>query len=92
MTYPGGHKGRLNEFAVKELLPLYQTEWDGKKQSFDYAIWSDWGECPECAESFRLYDVAIDFDNSKMLSAYKCPKCGAALRSDSPAGDRKSVV
>ncbi len=78
-----GHKGRLNEFAVKELLPLYQTEWDGKKQSFDYAIWSDWGECPECAESFRLYDVVIDFDNSKMLSAYKCPKCGAALRSDS---------
>ena len=78
-----GNNGRLNEFAIKELLPLYQTEWDGKKQIFDYAVWSDWGECPECAESFRLYDVVIDFDNSKMLSSYKCPKCGVDLRSDS---------
>ncbi|ADJ27038.1 DNA methyltransferase [Nitrosococcus watsonii] len=78
-----GQKGRLGEFVTKKLLPLYQTEWDGKKQPFDYAIWSDWGECSECAETFRLFDVVIDFQNSKMRPEYECPKCGAALRSDS---------
>ena len=78
-----GQKGRLGEFVTKKLLPLYQTEWDGKKQPFDYAIWSDWGECSECAETFRLFDVVIDFQNSKMRPEYECPKCGATLRSDS---------
>lgn len=74
--------GPLNDFIAKELLPLYEIELDGKKQFFDYAIWSDWGECPECAESFILYDTVIDFDNSKMLSVYTCPNCGATLKSD----------
>ena len=78
-----GRAGRLGKFVEKELLPLYQTDWDGKQQSFDYAIWSDWGECPECTEVFRLYDVVIDFDNSKMLAEYECPKCKSVLKSES---------
>ena len=79
----GGPESRLSSFIQKELVSLYQTEWDGRPAVFDYAVWSDWGECPECGEVFRLYDVTVDYDNAKMLAEYPCPNCQATLRSNS---------
>jgi len=52
-----GEKGELYKFVEKEILPLYETEFNGLKTSFDYAVWSDWGVCPDCGTSFRLYDA-----------------------------------
>lgn len=79
----GGSKSRLSRFIQKELVPLYQTVWDGRPAVFDYAVWSDWGECSECGEVFRLYEVTVDYDNAKMLAEYPCPNCQATLRSNS---------
>ena len=78
-----GSKGRLGQYIRNEIIPLYRTQRSGRAEIFDYAVWSDWGECSECGEVFRIYDVAVDYENSRMLSEYPCPKCKALLRSDS---------
>ncbi len=78
-----GSKGKLGQYIRNEIIPLYQTQRNGRTEIFDYAVWSDWGECSECGEAFRIYDVAIDYDDSRMLAEYSCPKCRALLRSDS---------
>jgi len=76
-----GEKGELAKFIKAEILPLYETEFNGVKTSFDYAIWSDWGLCPNCGASFRLYDVVVDYKNQKMLAEYPCPECGTTIKS-----------
>lgn len=78
-----GSQGRLSNYIQNQIIPLYKTIREGRSEIFDYAVWSDWGECSECGEVFRIYDVTIDYETSKMLSQYPCPKCGAILRSDS---------
>lgn len=77
-----GPNGQLGRFIKHNLLPLYHTQRDGKSIIFDYAIWSDWGECSECGNAFRLYDAVIDYKNAKMRGEYPCPKCKALLKSD----------
>jgi DNA modification methylase len=76
-----GEKGELYKFVEKEILPLYETEFNGQKTSFDYAVWSDWGVCPDCGASFRLYDAVVDYKNQKMLPEYPCPECGTTIKS-----------
>jgi len=78
-----GSKGQLGQFIRNKIVPLYQTRRNGRTETFDYAVWSDWGECSECGHVFRIYDIAVDYDKSKMLSEYPCPSCRALLRSDS---------
>ena len=74
-------KEELCKFVEKEILPLYETEFNGAKTSFDYAVWSDWGICPDCSTTFRLYDTIVDYKKQKMLSEYPCPECGTTIKS-----------
>ena len=78
-----GAKSNLAKIINEEIYPLYNSMWGQKIQPFDYAVWSDWGVCKECGESFRLYDSVVDYDHQKMLDEYNCPNCRALLRSNS---------
>ena len=79
-----GNGGAVADVVTREILPLYASSWDGEATvSFDYAVWSDWGECSECGCSFLLYDATVDFENKRMQSQYPCPECGATLKSRS---------
>lgn len=63
-----GDSGELGSFIQKEISPLYTTNWEKNKITFDYAIWSDWGECPECGNIFRIYDQIFDYAKKAILS------------------------
>lgn len=78
-----GPQGRLGLLVQRELGPLYHTSRDGRREPFDYAVWSDWGDCSECGETFRLFDAVIDPVAPRMRAEYPCPACGALLRSES---------
>lgn len=78
-----GVSGVLGEFIKKEILPLYTFKNGNATDHFDYAVFSDWGECANCGGSFLLYDAIIDTKNPCILSEYPCPHCGAIIKSES---------
>jgi len=78
-----GVNGALGEFLKKEVVPLYAYSNGGAKDYFDYAVFSDWGECTNCGGTFLLYDHVIDETQPCILSEYPCPHCGAIIKSDS---------
>jgi DNA modification methylase len=84
-----GPDGDLGQIIQRDIIPLYLTDWNGQEVSFDYAVWSEWGECPECGHIFRLYDVVIDYKHHRMLPEYNCPNCGSTIRSD---GQKKAFT
>jgi len=78
-----GVGGTLGEFIKKEIVPLYAFKNGEATDHFDYAVFSDWGECVNCGGSFLLYDNIIDEKQPCILSEYPCPHCGAIIKSDS---------
>lgn len=54
---------------------LYSTSIDGQEMEFDYMVWSEFGDCPHCSHSFRLYDVVVDYENQQIRKSYNCPSC-----------------
>lgn len=64
--------GFIEEWVTEHLDPLY-----GK--NFDYAIWSEWFVCPECANLIKMIDHAIDYEQTCILSSFPCPKCRSIL-------------
>lgn len=59
------------------LSPLYKTS---SGREFEYAIWSEWHICSECAEAIKLIDHVIDKKNLRMLDSFNCPNCGALVK------------
>lgn len=78
-----GASGTLGEFIKKEILPLYAFKSGNTNDHFDYAVFSDWGECANCGGSFLLYENIIDEKQPCILSEYPCPHCGAIIKSES---------
>jgi len=78
-----GIDGELGKFIKEHVLPLYPNSKGSKTDFFDYAVFSDWGACANCGGNFQLYDVIVDYDQPAILSEYKCPHCGVAIKSDS---------
>jgi DNA modification methylase len=75
-----GESGSLGKFISEEVLPLYEVQ--GKNgQTFDYAIFSEWGECDDCGHQFLLYDHIIDHSVPAIKSEYDCPSCGTLIKS-----------
>jgi hypothetical protein len=75
-----GEDGPISELVQARIAPLYRSGEQGT-DTFDYAIWSDWGSCDACGEQFRLYDTIIDWDAEKILDVYPCPSCGSSISS-----------
>lgn len=75
-----GKDGVIGSIIKSEILPLYRHSSHGAVYDIDYLVWSDWGVCPNCSSSFRLYDVVIDYDASKMNPEYLCPNCGCTIK------------
>ncbi len=76
-----GASGTLGEFIKKEILPLYAVKNGNMTGHFNYAVFSDWGECMNCGGSFLLYANIIDEKRPGILSEYSCPHCGAIIKS-----------
>lgn len=55
---------------------------DGNVQhgTVNYFVWSDAYICPHCSSEFVFWDVAVDEKRGKVISPFKCPCCGAALK------------
>ncbi|MEH7839772.1 DNA methyltransferase [Rhizobium laguerreae] len=41
----------------------------------NYIVWSDIYSCPQCAESFDFWTVAVDQDEGKVRDEFPCPRC-----------------
>lgn len=59
-----------------------QVNFFGKKVigKINCVIWSDALICPNCANEFVLWDVALDEEKGKVKDVFKCPNCGSTLR------------
>jgi DNA modification methylase len=78
-----GTEGELGNFIKERVLPLYANAKGSKSDFFDYAVFSDWGECVNCGGDFLLHEVIVDYDQPAILSEYKCPHCDVTIKSDS---------
>lgn len=78
-----GARGKLASFIKKEIIPLYRMQAEKSETSFDYSVFSDWGECEDCGKQFLLYDHIIDYEIPAMKSEYECPGCGVTIKSRS---------
>lgn len=77
-----GENGPLGKFMKQEVMPLYEIQ-DGKGHIFDYAVFSEWGECEDCGHQFVLFDHIIDHSTPAIKSEYECPGCGSLIKSRS---------
>lgn len=69
--------GRLLEWAVPQIEPLYETRCPrcaGSART-EYVVWSDVRACPRCSASLTLWDLR----DSKTLRRLTCPNCGATF-------------
>jgi len=71
----------LSKWLVENIDPMYQCDKNNSSKTFEYAIWSYWGKCPECDNSFRLYDLIVDYKNERLMDKYKCPQCKVEINS-----------
>ncbi len=49
------------------------------KGEISYTVWSDVLVCPNCSSEMAYWDVAVDQVEDKVLTKFKCPKCGREL-------------
>lgn len=45
----------------------------------NYIIWSDIYSCPQCAEKFDFWTVAVDKEEGKVRDKFACPNCEKTL-------------
>ena len=76
-----GEDGPLATWVQQHLASAYETEWNGKRTSFDYAVWTEWGRCSVCLAEFPMYDAIVDYEHSTIRRAFHCPSCLAELDS-----------
>ena len=81
-TLRDGESGKLGKIIKEQIVPLYEIQ-NGKGQIFDYAVFSEWGECDDCGHQFRLFDHIIDESIPAMKAEYDCPGCGTKIKSRS---------
>jgi len=77
-----GENGQLAKLIKTKILPLYEIK-DGKGHVFDYAVFSEWGECDDCGHQFLLFDHIIDDSIPAIKAEYDCPGCGTKIKSRS---------
>jgi len=63
-----------------QLSWMYKTKDKEGLGEVNYYIWSEVQTCPHCGESFTYWDVAVDFEKSKVFDSYKCPHCQAMIK------------
>lgn len=49
------------------------------KAQINYAVWSDDFECPHCNSIFNFFDVAVNFEEKKVMDTFSCPTCRVEL-------------
>jgi DNA modification methylase len=45
----------------------------------NYIVWSDLYSCPQCAEKFDFWSVAVDQEEGKVRDEFPCPNCNKLL-------------
>jgi len=70
---------KLNRLDEK-LSWLFSIEHEhGKYGKINYFVWSDVFACPACNTEYKLFDVAVDLNASKIHSKFNCPSCSAVI-------------
>lgn len=65
------------KIALKSVEWLYQTySHDKKIVPIIATLWSDILSCHECGNEMVYWDVALDYENSKIRDSFVCPECG----------------
>ncbi|HUT35444.1 MAG TPA: DNA methyltransferase [Planctomycetota bacterium] len=73
---------RVLDAVRPELEPLYATRCRacGGPATIAYTVWSDRYACPDCRQSFILWDVARQ--GRRVAAAIACPACAREARKD----------
>ena len=78
--------GRLEALAQREILPWYESSWNGLPAQVQYTFWVEVLPCPECGASSRLFDrwifAADAYPQRRPLAQALCPACSELLTVD----------
>lgn len=58
---------------------MYKTEYNGQIANINYVVWSDVFVCPNCSFESTFWDIAVDEENSKVLTRFHCKNCNSEL-------------
>ena len=65
----------------KKFKWMYETKHEtGEIGTINYVVWSHIYRCPYCSKEFPIWDVAVRFDEKKILKEYICPGCDSKLK------------
>jgi predicted RNA methylase/transcription elongation factor Elf1 len=60
---------------------MYKTKTsEGYDVTIDSCVWSDVLICPKCGHEFIFWNEAVDIENGKIPTVFKCKNCGASLK------------
>jgi DNA modification methylase len=69
--------------VLKEASWLYETKHtDGGIGKINYMVFSDILHCSNCNKEFVFWDVAMDFNEKKVLDKFYCPHCNSINSKD----------
>lgn len=77
--------------AQAEVGPLYSESGAGEGPSFNYAVWTELMQCPQCGESFRYLEAVLDRETLQLASSFHCPGCAAELTKGTSTPLRRSI-
>ena len=76
----------LDAIAQREILPLYQSSYDGSPAQVQYAFWVEVLPCPECGAKSRLFDrwifAADAYPRRRPRAQALCPACSELVTVD----------
>ena len=67
---------KILEQVENELGWMFETTVRGRKARITSTIWSDVFRCPNCAQEFAFWDVAVDENTETISDEFHCPHCG----------------